>query len=702
MNTLEITIFRKVKEKSINWSIRNRYYFFAAIIVCFLFLLIELKYPYYFLQDDNRDFFLPVYVHTYRSLINGEFALYNFHQFLGYPIFSGALSGALYPFTYISVFLSEFLFGHYFATIDIYVLIHLIIGCIGFMFFLRELNLKNYAAFFGAVTWPLSSFIIHASNAWVTVSSVAAIYPWIVCYSIRLFRNYRCKEFVMLLIAKTLLFYTGFHQYFIYIMIFDFLMLLILTLKNTIIKHGELVKAVKLYALNTFSVFFLILPMLLPVWHSMTLSADRSSKLGFGQFAYSYYDIKQWIKGIFYPFGINLGNSNVVIWNMDILSHIGYLTVIFIIICYIWYFKPAENKELKTFRFTFLILGLVSFLWATNLFFNFIIYQIPILNRLRWPFKLELLVNFHLIVFASIGLHILLTYISKKIKVIRIIFSFIILLQLLNFTCLYLLTPQRSFAIHLDKIPLEEPLKDELSEGRIISLGFNIWDPHNKNIESKSNTAPTLGFNYATLWQLYHFAGYEPLISKENSNASLKLNYKAIYTKTDIPLDYFRKWGVRWYVVPSTYNLGKYSSDLKEYKRDGKRVIYFDSQANPLFFCDNINQGDIISYSINTNSIEVKVNNRSENNILNVNFLYNPFFKAYIDGKKTDLVKNRDNQMAASIPKGLHTVLIKYSDPYFTFGLWVSLLYALMLVVYLYNYKVRNGRRLINIFGESE
>lgn len=694
MNALEVTIFRKVKEKPLNWCIRKRYFLLSAMIVCFLFLLIELKYPYYFLQDDNRDFVLPAYAHSYRSLLNGEFALYNFHQFLGYPIFSSGQSGALYPFTYISIFFSQILFGHYFAAIDIYVLIHLIIGSIGFMLFLKELKLNDHSSFFGAVAWPLSSFIIHASNSWVIVSSNAAIFPWIVYYSLRLFRNYRRKDFVMLIIAKALLFYVGYYQYFIYIMIFDFLILLVLAFKNTIIKHSELVKAIKLYVLNTISVFLLILPLLLPVWHGMMQSAERSSKLGFGQFAYSYYDIKQWIKGIFYPFRINPGNSDIVNWNMDILSHIGYMTVIFIIICLIWNFIPVKNNEMKAFTFTFLIVGLISFLWATNLLFNFIIYQIPILNRFRWPFKLELLVNFHLIVLASIGLHIFLTYISKKVKVIRIIFSFIILLQVLNFACLYLLTPQRSFAIHLDKIPLEEPLRGELSEGRIVSLGFNIWSPYDKNIEGKYNTAPTLGFNYATLWNLYHFAGYDPLISEENSNASLELNYKAIYTKTDIPIDYFRMWGVRWYVVPSTYNLGKYSSELEEYKRDGKRVIYFDRQANPLFFCDNINQGDIISHSINTNSIEVKVNNTSEKNILNVNFLYNPFFKAYIDGKKTDLIKNRDNQLAVNIPEGLHTVLLKYSDPYFSFGLWVSLLFALILAVYLYYYKVRNGEGL--------
>jgi hypothetical protein len=75
--------------------------------------------------------------------------------------------------------------------------------------------------------------------------------------------------------------------------------------------------------------------------------------------------------------------------------------------------------------------------------------------------------------------------------------------------------PQRTFGTHLDKVPFDEPLKDVFKDGRIIAIGFNIWEPDKKNLKGFSyHTAATLGFNYPTLWGLYAFAGYDPLVSK--------------------------------------------------------------------------------------------------------------------------------------------------------------------------------------------
>lgn len=99
-----------------------------VIVLSVLFLLLELKYNYYFLQDDNRDYSLPLFVHNYHSLQNGELALYNFHQFLGYSSFATGQSHALDPIAYLSTFLSYFFFHHYYATIDVYVIILLIGG----------------------------------------------------------------------------------------------------------------------------------------------------------------------------------------------------------------------------------------------------------------------------------------------------------------------------------------------------------------------------------------------------------------------------------------------------------------------------------------------------------------------------------------------------------------------------------------------
>ena len=117
----------------------HRAYYILSIIatLSLFFLLLEHKYPYYFLQDDNRHYFLPLFVHDYRSLLNGEIPFFNFHQLLGTPALAVGLPASLYPFVYLSVFLSKSLWGHYFAAIDILVFLHLIIAGIGLFILLQ-------------------------------------------------------------------------------------------------------------------------------------------------------------------------------------------------------------------------------------------------------------------------------------------------------------------------------------------------------------------------------------------------------------------------------------------------------------------------------------------------------------------------------------------------------------------------------------
>src|SRR5659263_672398 len=74
----------------------KQYYWQMGLVFTLLlfFVIIEIRHPYMFLQDDNRDLGLPNFVHAYRSLMNGEIALFNFHQYLGTP-FMGSITLSL-------------------------------------------------------------------------------------------------------------------------------------------------------------------------------------------------------------------------------------------------------------------------------------------------------------------------------------------------------------------------------------------------------------------------------------------------------------------------------------------------------------------------------------------------------------------------------------------------------------------------------
>ncbi len=86
-----------VKEQTPARLVGWREVVFVLVCLAAVLLPLEIKYPYYFLQDDNRDATLPWLVHNWRSLQEGEVALYNFHQYSGYPQLGTGQNGTLFP-----------------------------------------------------------------------------------------------------------------------------------------------------------------------------------------------------------------------------------------------------------------------------------------------------------------------------------------------------------------------------------------------------------------------------------------------------------------------------------------------------------------------------------------------------------------------------------------------------------------------------
>lgn len=650
-----------------------------VIISSLFFLLLEFKYPYFFLHDDNRTYWLPSFVYNYRSIQKGEIPLFNFHQFLGYPWHSNGQTAVLYPFGYIAPLISKIFFDHYFATVDIYIILHLIAGALTFYILLKYIGLNEKSSFFGAITWVLCGFNIFASTGWSFLSNYVAYFPLLIYFSLKLCNNFSYKTFVYLIICRVLLFMVGHSQYFAYAVIFEiFTFLLVLVFSKFKQEKEQLFRSLKIYLYSYVFTTILSLPLLLPMWHQMNISAGRSDKLRFVEFASFTYDITQWIRGLIYPF--TQKNDWGFLYVLSYSSYIGYFTIIFIIICLFNYFKGNYSKNKRILISVFLSAALVAFLWMTSSLFNHIIYLIPILNRFRMPFKIEFFVNFYLIIIASIGFSFLINKISTK-TLKNIIFIILIAEHIFSFCYLYMFTPRRTFQEYHAKVPFEEPFKEKINNGRIIGFdsyyAINMLEP-----------SDFIGSNFATLWGLYHFAGYELLISKDNLKACLNLNgdaimylYKGLWENNKINerINYFRQWGVKWYIVNKETIL-QVKLPFKKVFEDEKRNIYYDEKAKPFFFWQDNQNDHGISYSIKTNEIRLNLNNDKAQDLV-INFLYNTFFKASLDNKDINIRSNSFKQMVISVPEGKHNVVIKYRDPYFTVSCYVVLLFLLTVVV---------------------
>ena len=665
---------KTLKQIIANWDIPL---LIIALIV--FFMIIELKHPFYFLSDDNRTYFLPMFVHNYRALIQGEIPLFNFHQYLGIPHFSNIQSAIFNPLVYFSIFLSKTLSGHSFYAIDIAVISNIIIGSVGFYYLIRQFTSCRLCSIYGAFIWPLSSFSIYVSTSWWILSGVTAYFPWMILFGIRLYKNPNLKNMTLLIISRLFLFYIGHIEYFIYSMIFEFLTVILLFLSSNI--TVTLKSFLKKYLISYLITFCYALPILLPAWIRTLNSAFRSSKL---HDKANYFNLTSWVRGLLNPFANNDNYLND--FSKVFLSHIGYIPILLIIFCFLYIILKKENQKDYLNILILFFLFIVSMFWTTGMLSGLINF-IPILNRFRWPFKLLAFSNFYLILISSFGFYLLMKYLKSKVKkTIPLSIGFVvILICLLNFYLLYT-SVYISFDIdtHKDLIPLNESFSEQLCEGRIFSLGESMPNPY---------SVSTLGFNYATLLNLNHFAGYEPLVPMKHYRASLDLNFKASYKKKDLPKSYLRSWGVNWYILNKNpeenelyshyFNILSADSSLVIFAEEPTRTIFYDKRPVPLIHWQKSQLSGNIEFKMNTNSILIHTKNH-KTEFLVINYLYNDFFTAYLNNDKIITIIESDiGQMIIQVPEGENDIIIKYSNPYLKYGIYIIITITFIIFIYI-------------------
>jgi hypothetical protein len=433
------------------------------------------------------------------------------------------------------------------------------------------------------------------------------------------------------------------------------------------------------FLLNYLCVTLAALPLLLPALHQVSISAGRQqvfSREEYSQFGYSF---SQWLQGVLFPFA----DAPRAAWfEPQVISHVGLLTVIFLVVALI----RAKNSPNLRFIVLFSLLALGAYSWAGNGIVTRLLYHLPLFGGFRWPFKLGFFVSFFMIAVATFGFDsfdtALKTAAPAPALLRRLAVPLLLALHAANFLFLHTVQPQHMFSRHHDRIPFDEPLKERLRDGRIVSIGPPIDMAGEKRIYGYS--APLLGFNYATLFGLYHFGGYEALVSAENARATMGLNERSLITvrpdlpldmQRNLPLEYFREWGVKWYVIDSRVPL-KPDDSLTLFHSDAIRNILFDRSARPLvYWVDRLDDAGI-TWGMTTNSMSASLESGSGGELA-VNVLYNPFFTALLDGQPTEIRLANNRKMLVRIPAGSHRVSIRYRDPYFRYGVLVSLPFML-------------------------
>jgi hypothetical protein len=398
-------------------------------------------------------------------------------------------------------------------------------------------------------------------------------------------------------------------------------------------------------------------PLLLPALHQIGLSADRSGSLTWEQYSQGGFTVLLWLKGLLLPFS---AEQYRLLGQQLFIPHIGWLTLIFALAASCC--RPPQRRR----AIGLLLLALLALLWADNTVITRLVYHLPFYNRQRFPFKLLFFTSFFAIALASLGYERLLDAIRGKFRWAGVLGATILVLHGANLLAFHLYTPYDTRRVK--QVPYDEPLREKLANGRIVTIVAKETDDQDKH-------PYLLGFNFATLFGLYHFAGYETLVSRHNLDAALQRNGSADFYVDDnrfapaaADLEYFRRWGVRWYILDKNVTVPD-ASAFKPAYRDGQRVILYDVAASPLVFWADTTRGEGVSHGFTTNSIRI-VTERQNSGQLVVNVLQNPFFSAFIDDERCELEGTADGHIRLLVPPGRHVIRIVYRDPYVIAGLY--------------------------------
>ena len=519
-----------------------------TVLLCAVMLIaMEIRQPYFFLQDDNCDSYVCQYVYSLQSVAHGEFPYYDFHQFGGMRYLDKGQTGQLNIFVYIAGALSELFLGHIGGVLDFTAALYLVAGAVGMLLLLQKrFKTGRAASVIGAIAWSFNSFSIYCGSNWLIAIILTGCLPWIILTTGYLVENNGFKALVLAAIPKVFMFYGGHPQYFIYAIMFDYLFAVSYIFMFT--AKGDRLKAQGKFLLKYFLSGLLVLlwslPLLIPMYEMMTSSVDRAAAFDWEYFSERTFRLKDLVLGLIAPFlqldvtgfmevdGVEIAVVDCMVAIQKNMCHIGYVlfTAALLGLVHIVFGRKQAADKGSQFRKKQMIAlipcALISLFWAGTLWFNRIVFLIPVLNRFRFPFKLIQYFLLFLIVFASIALD---WYLSKK-KNNRVLPVLLIAVQVINLTGLYLLIPVRNFVVYTNsKVPYEEPWLEELSAHRYVTVMdyMDFYDSAHQDefgnpnpVRVPRDTVAMLTNNYATYFGLDDISGYAILNNNELYAAS--------------------------------------------------------------------------------------------------------------------------------------------------------------------------------------
>ena len=194
---------------------------------------------------------------------------------------------------------------------------------------------------------------------------------------------------------------------------------------------------------------------------------------------------------------------------------------------------------------------------------------------------------------------------------------------------------------------------------------------------------------FATLYEKYHFGGYDPFYTKTTAYLTMAINYHNRFNRriNSQVLDYLSSWSVKYFVTRSNSILGRHHRKYKNFSllySDEEITLLENKYSIPLVYFQE-DYGSIyfkpIQFKFGVNYIYIYPENEEEKQIV-VNVAPLRWYRLYIDGKNQGPVEYINGRIFINTPKNTKRITIKYIDFPFYVGVVISSTTLLILIVY--------------------
>jgi hypothetical protein len=644
-----------------NWVILG----LGLLIGCLIML--ELRQPYYFTQDDNFAQFLPTILQGCRSLEAGVFSNWNPYQFMGVPTSNVGIYALTYPITYLSFFVAKYIFRNEYFTIEIFSIFHLIAGYLLIYRAGRLLDLRQSLATISSLSFILSGYMLIAGRSWYYMSPVAIWMPLLIILIIKLQKEHITWRWAFSLgIITGMFFHAGNAQMWAYALMF-FCIAVMLLVWTKVVPISRAAWAVPGLLIG----LAIACPLLIP---QMLISSDlvRGGWTGQG--------IVQDFFSLLFPYPISR-TTNKYLWgstNYFLMGHLYYsgtvlctvgLVTLSSIIAYRWPKNVlAANLWLICAAIALVLaLGDRGLLWTVHS-------VLPVFKKFTFPFKFIPFFNLFIILGSALVLERYLYRIKNHQLYEKRIVGLALILIIYN--C-FLALP--SFYTYGDKpYPSLPPQISETIKSVPDSTPQRIFSFAPRRSVATDYTI-SLCQNFASLYGVYAINGYQGGI-----DSMLPQNLEADKLILTDPVNALRAYGVRWLLISPLVNKPQFgpnpniqSSDTinreqaillqmlkphtsKRVEVNGLTLLELQG-SSPLAFYESSPQ-EAIPVHFHGGGADLTQITYAGPIILNV--LWRPGIVTMADGKLLENQKDSWGRVRFDVPAGSKHIAIKFSPPW--------------------------------------